>query len=191
MYFSLRFLKTHTYTIPIYTDIISNNDETKTFFRLHLSDGPALVRRDGLATGELGVGVGGPRDLVVGVVGDGERREAVAGAELAAPAGGHGEGAEIRGDGEVSLAGRGALDDVLDWRDGRARVRVDPERPRAAGVRLVADALESGDGPVGNGNWGSKDGAGREDGSEGGGAELHGDRRCGGDAGSRLIVGRK
>lgn len=144
--------------------------------------GVLLVGLDGLATGELLVGVGGEDDLLGLVVDDGEGGEAVAGAKLAAPAGGDGVVAAVGG-AAAALGGLGALDGVLAG-DGLAGARVDGEGPVTLGVGLVAGALEGLDGPLGGGGGhhvddlggglrgGSGEGAG--DGEESGGdSELH------------------
>jgi hypothetical protein len=141
----------------------------------------ALVGSDDLAAGELGVGVGRVDDELALVVDDGEGGEALAGAELAAPAGGNGvvaalERAAVGGGGVLGLDGVGARDAL-----GGAGAGLDAEEPVALGVGGVAVAAEALDGPLGSGGHhgdglnlrgGSSEGAGgREDGSDDG--ELH------------------
>lgn len=143
----------------------------------------ALVRLDNLATGKLLVGVSGPDDLASVVVDNGEGSEAVALAELAAPAGGDGVSAAVGGTavgvgGSVSLHDVGAL-------SGSTGAGVDAEVPGAGGVFGVADTLGVLDSPLGTGGHhglaiggGSGEGRGGEEaGSEEELGELHGEER--------------
>lgn len=103
--------------------------------------GEAQVGCDNGTASELLVGVRGPDSELAGVVDDGERGEAVLGAELVAPAGADRVGAAHVA-GRVRLAGR--LGAALDGEGARGRgadVGVDRERPGAACVRAVAHAL--------------------------------------------------
>lgn len=120
--------------------------------QLHLregSGGVALVGLDNLATGKLLVGVCGPDDLASLVVDNGEGGEAVALAELATPAGGHGVSTAVLGT-AVGVGGSLALHDVGAL-GSSAGAGVDAEVPGARGVCSVADTLGVLDSPLGTG----------------------------------------
>lgn len=102
-----------------------------------------------MATSQLAVGVSGPDNLARVVVDNGESGEAVARAELAAPAGGDSVDTAARGS-AVSLRSIVAINDVIAPFGGTA-ANLDTEAPGAGGVGAVALALEVADGPLGAG----------------------------------------
>lgn len=111
MYYVLFLLSVvgHVYIFPTSTVVVGSLRPSHVCpAGLQLSNSIALVGTNDLATGDLIVSVGRPSDLVVRVVLDGQSSEAVAGAELAAPATGDSEGAAVRG-AAGSLASRLAL----------------------------------------------------------------------------------
>lgn len=144
------------------------------------SGGVGLIGLDNLGTGELLVGVSGPDDLALALADDGKSGEAVAGAELAAPARGDGEVAAGRGAGRGLLGSLGALD-VVAALDDLAVAGVDAELPVADGVVGAAVALGVADGPLGSrghhGDGVARGGSGRDagggDDGEDSSGELH------------------
>jgi hypothetical protein len=145
--------------------------------RLELGRSVLLVGRNDLATSNLLVGVATPDDELLGVVGNGDGGELVAGAELVAPAGGNGVRAAGGGGSGLVLAGAGALDDVVAG-GGGGGLGVEAEGPVALGVGAVAAALEVLDDPLGVGSHhGDIDGGRGSDGAAGG--EEGGDEEVG------------
>lgn len=172
-----------TWVLPILLigDISTQSPSTRETKHLGQSLGSvALVGLDGLAVDELLVRVGRVDDLLL--VRDGQSREAVALAELAAPAGA--DGVDAAGHAVVRGAAGGlAVDVVRALLHGGAVVAVDAERDMAGGVALVAVAGEVGDGPLrGDGrhelglevvDGSGDDGGGSGESAEEEGGELH------------------
>jgi hypothetical protein len=141
----------------------------------------ALVGGDHCGINQLGVGVGGPDDEPVDGVDNGEGGEAVARAELVAPAGSDLEVAAHGGGGEAGLSCRLAGDGKLARRSS-SRVCVDAEIPGALSGVAVAGALKRLDGPLSIGHhglglsgcWGrGRKSGGDEQSADGGSSELH------------------
>lgn len=150
-------------------------------FRNHLREtlrGEAEIGLDNSTAGHCLVGVGGVDNLSLLVVDDSESGEAIAGAELAAPAGGDGVHAAVGG-AAVCLSSVGLVDNMGAAGD-LVNLVVDAEGPGARGVGLVADTLHVLNCPLGAGShhglgWGrsGESGRGRENGSDDGVGELH------------------
>lgn len=128
-----------------------------------------LVGLDDLSASKLVVGVGGPDNLAGVAVDNGQSGEAIARAELAAPAGGDGVVA-AGGRATVCLGGVVGLHDI-GARSSGGSADLDAESPGALGVTGVAGALHVLDGPLGTvrhhglaGSRGSHDGRGGEEG---------------------------
>lgn len=147
----------------------------------------ALVRRDNIPTSKLLISVSGPNNLATLVVDNRESGEAIAGAELATPAGGDGV-VTARGWAAVGLRGSVGRHDKFAGR-GVAGARVDAEGPGTGGIVGGADALHALDGPFGavghHGDGGSEDSGGGAEGGQEELGELHGcglvwwvERRC-------------
>ncbi|KAI7914861.1 ligninase H2 [Pyricularia oryzae] len=126
--------------------------------------GKAPVGADDLSVGDVAVGVAGEGDEPLAPVGDAPGGEAVAGAELAAPAARDLVGAA--GDAvDAGLRGQGRRLDLV-----AAAGAVEAELDLANRVGGVAGALEAGDGPGGrDGGDGGGGGDGGQEGDEGGG----------------------
>lgn len=145
-----------------------------------LGGGVALVGSNHCAGLDLLVGVGRVNDQTRSVVDNSECGEAVAGAELARPAGGDGVCAACDW-ATVGLRGWGSLNDLSARGGGRSIV--DAEGPGGSRVSGVDDTLQAGDGPCcGLGHHGdglspglerSGQGASGEEGGEEEGGELH------------------
>lgn len=138
-----------------------------------------LIGLDDLAAIKLLIGVSGPDNLASVVVDNGEGGEAVARAELAAPAGS--DGVDTAGGGTtVGFGGLVALNDVCAGLGGPG-ANLDTEVPGAGGVGTVADTLEVADGPLGTGGHhvlaslgrGGHDRGGGDEGGEEDLSDLH------------------
>lgn len=139
-----------------------------------MSDGVALIRRDDGTSSKLLVGVGRPDNLLLSVVDDGERGEAVAGPKLSAPPAGDGVNATGRSSSR-GLASGLALDGKGAGRDSR-HVGIDREGPGARSVGGIADTLHADNGPLRSGGSGVNGRSCKSSGSKGckeTGSDLH------------------